>query len=44
MIYFGNTGSLMIGIIAALFIIGMSVWAKTGVLVTRYYNSFSNIA
>jgi len=32
-IYFGNTGSLIIGIIAALFIIGVSYWAKTWVLI-----------
>lgn len=32
-IYFGNMWSLMIGIIAALFIIGMSFWAKTGILI-----------
>lgn len=32
-IYFGKTGSLIIGIIAALFIIGMSYWAKTWVLI-----------
>lgn len=32
-IYFGNTGSLIIGIIAALFIIGVSFWAKSWVLI-----------
>ncbi|MBP3040276.1 hypothetical protein J9303_12355 [Bacillaceae bacterium Marseille-Q3522] len=28
-IYFGNTGSIIIGVITALFIIGASLWAKT---------------
>lgn len=32
-IYLGNTGSLIIAIIAALFIIGMSLWAKTWLLI-----------
>jgi len=32
-IHFGNTGSLIIGIITALFIIGMSLWAKTWTLI-----------
>ncbi|WP_141432689.1 HAAS domain-containing protein [Bacillus sp. 03113] len=32
-IYFGNTGSLIIGVITALFIIGISFWAKTWILI-----------
>lgn len=32
-IHFGNTASLIIGVIAALFIMGMSLWAKTWVLI-----------
>ncbi|MGY0693695.1 HAAS domain-containing protein [Virgibacillus sp. FSP13] len=31
-IHFSNTGSLMIGVITALFIIGISFWAKTWIL------------
>lgn len=31
-IYFGKTGSLIIAIISALFIIGLSIWAKTWVV------------
>lgn len=32
-IHFGNTISIMIGIITILFIIGMSIWAKTWILI-----------
>ena len=32
-IQFGNTASLIIGIVSALFIIGMSLWAKTWILI-----------
>ena len=32
-IHFGNTASLIIGVIAALFIIGISFWAKTWILI-----------
>ena len=32
-IHFGHTGSLIIGIIAILFLIGMSYWAKTWILI-----------
>ncbi|PQD94449.1 hypothetical protein CYL18_14655 [Pradoshia eiseniae] len=32
-IHFGNTGSLIIGVVAGLFIIGMSLWAKTWILI-----------
>lgn len=33
-IHFGNTGSLIIGVISALFIIGFSIWAKSWTLIT----------
>lgn len=33
MIHFGNTASMVIGIITTLFIIGMSIWAKTWILI-----------
>lgn len=32
-IYFGNTGSLTIGVIAAIIIIGISIWAKSWTLI-----------
>ncbi len=32
-IYFGNTGSLIIGVITTLFIIGFSIWAKSWTLI-----------
>lgn len=32
-IYFGNTGSLIIGVITVLFIIGFSIWAKSWTLI-----------
>lgn len=32
-IHFGNTGSIIIGVITALFIIAMSIWAKTLILI-----------
>ncbi len=32
-VHFGNTASLIIGVIAGLFIIGMSLWAKSWVLI-----------